>query len=171
LYSGVTTRSASAAAMRSRRARLDRDVVRQEEAAARKWGVPVEPEVRAIDLAGELERDPLVPQRIGARAEEAASELDGLRGFLDRQVAPYDELVAVRLDRRGREADLGMAGDVEEVGRLEMCVTRLVERDDAGDVDRPLDGRLLPTLNRPGEAGHTSLYVDEPELLDLELEG
>ena len=101
----------------------------------------LEPEVGAVDRAGELEPDPLVPHGSGP-AEEAAAELDGLRHSLDCQIALHDEL-AVLDATGGLEAELGIARGVEEVGRLQVSVACLVERRDRCRVDRPFDGRVL----------------------------
>ena len=70
------------------------DLVRKEEAAARKRCVPLEAEVGAVDGADELEADAVVAPRVGARADVLARQRDGLRDALDGQLAVDDELVA-----------------------------------------------------------------------------
>src|SRR5919106_2904420 len=64
--------------------RPERDIVGEEEAAARKRRVPLEPELGAVDRALELEADPLVAGEILAGSEEGALEGDRLRRALDR---------------------------------------------------------------------------------------
>ena len=60
-----------------RERRLERDFVRQEEAAGRQRCVPLEPEVGAVDRAFELETEALVAVRVSAGAQVAPPELDG----------------------------------------------------------------------------------------------
>ena len=122
--------------------RPEDDLVRQEKATGRKRGVPVEPEVGAIDRAGEHDSDPVVSVRIDGRPQEAALELHGLGPTLDRQITFHDELVALAVDGSRLEAELRVSPRVEEIRRLEVAVPGLVERRDGRDVDCPLDGRL-----------------------------
>ena len=67
------------AALTAAKVALQDDVVREEEAAAGERGVPAQPELGAVDGAGELEADPVVPDEVDACADEAARQLDRLR--------------------------------------------------------------------------------------------
>src|SRR6185503_4357031 len=106
---------------------LEADLVREQEAATRKLCVPLEAEVGAVDRAGELESDAVVAPRIGAGADVLARECEGLRDALHGQLAFDDELVTSGLDGDRLEQDVRMALRVEEVGRLHMPVSGLVE--------------------------------------------
>src|SRR6476659_304503 len=150
--------------------RANRDLVRKQEPACRKRGIPVQPQVGSIELAFQLDADPLVPSHVGARAEKSALQLDGLRRALDREIPLDTKFASVERDLGRGEANLRIACGVEEVGRLQVTVARLVEGRDRRHVDGSLDGRLVATLDRPGEARHPTLDGDEADLLDLELE-
>src|SRR4029453_2238940 len=95
---------------------LQRDVVREQETASGKGRVPVEAELRAVDLPLELETETVVAGHVGARAEERASQLDRLRRALDGEIAADDDVVAVDLDLGRSEMKLREALGVEEVG-------------------------------------------------------
>src|SRR6266704_3602359 len=149
----------------------DGDVVRERRLAAREWVVPVDPEVRAVDLRGQVEADALGPVRIGHRRGHRPGDCDRLGDALDRQLAiDRDLAVAVEADVLGRKAELRMPLGVEEVGRLEMSREVLVLDVHTRDLRRALerrslgfDGQLgsdlveLP-LERPGEV--PNLEVD-----------
>src|SRR6186713_3144794 len=129
---------------------LETDLVREQEAAARKRCVPLEAEVGAVDRADELESDAVVAPRIGARADVLARQCEGLRDALHGQLAVDDEFAASGLDGDRLEPELRMALRVEELGRLHMPVARLVERGDRGSVGAARDRRRLSTLDGSG---------------------
>src|SRR6185312_9859911 len=89
-----------------REARLEDDLVRQEESPAGERRVPVQPELRAVDGARELDADSVVSIRVGTCSHELALQLDGPRDVLDRQCTYDDELVAPGLDGGRFEAEL-----------------------------------------------------------------
>src|SRR5206468_888022 len=83
-----------------------RDVVRQRGLARRQRVVPVDPELRPVDRALELEADALLAVRIGDRVDDRALQLDGLRLALDRQVAIDRDVAAGAGDVGRAEGDL-----------------------------------------------------------------
>src|SRR5207344_2608286 len=65
--------------------------------------------------------------------------------------AAHGDLVArAELDRGGAELQLRIALGVEELGRGEVALQRLLVDVDAGDLDRALELRLLAALERRG---------------------
>src|SRR2546430_3665480 len=115
----------------------DGDVVRERRLAAREWVVPVDPEVRAVDLRGQVEADALGPVRIGHRRGHRPGHCDRLGDALDRQLAVDRDLaVAVETDVLGGAAKLGALLGVAEIRRLEAGRAGLLGALDARDVRR-----------------------------------
>src|SRR2546421_2521049 len=149
----------------------DGDVVRERRLAAREWVVPVDPEVRAVDLRGQVEADALGPVRIGHRRGHLPGHCDRLGDALDRQLAVDRDLaVAVEANVLSCEAELRVPLGVEEVGRLQMGREVLVPHVHTRDLRRALERRALSfdgqlgsdlvelPLERPGEVAN--LEVD-----------
>src|SRR5436305_9240334 len=121
------------------------DVVGDEQIAVREGLVPLQIEIAPVDHGFDLEADTLVAPRVG-RAEivDAPDQLDRLRDALERDLAGEPDLAVVGCLRGGRvKADLRMLLDVEELGRGQVCITVLVARVDARNLDRALQHRRL----------------------------
>src|SRR6266487_4361187 len=159
----------------------DGDVVRERRLAAREWVVPVDPEVRAVDLRGQVEADALGPVRIGHRRGHRPGHCDPPGDALDRQLAVDRDLaVTVETDVVGGEAELRVLLGVEEIGRLEMSGEVLLVDIDARDVRRAFERGALAVdgqfcrdlvevaLERPGEVGN--LEVD-PRVNGIQVPG
>src|SRR5215212_6370107 len=98
----------------------DRDLVGEGRLAAGQRVVPVDAELRAVDLGLELQAEARAAERIVERIGHDAEDLDGLGVALDRDLTVDLQLVAVALDRLRGERQLRVALGVEEVGRLEV---------------------------------------------------
>src|SRR3970040_1616856 len=106
-YTSISTPSgASSAAARARAVLYD---------PARKRRIPIQPELGAVDGAGELDADSVVSIRVDACSDEAALQLDGPRDVLDRQLTFDDEFIASSLDSGRLEAELRISLRVEEL--------------------------------------------------------
>src|ERR1700675_1917117 len=91
------------------------DVVRKRRLTAWERVVPVDPEVGAVDLRGQVEADALVAVRIRDRRGHRPGHCNRLGDAPDRQLAvDRDLVVTVEADVLGREAELGIALGVEE---------------------------------------------------------
>jgi hypothetical protein len=118
------------------RGRRQRDLVLEDEAAARQLHVPDDPEAGPVDDGLEADADP-VAGRAGDGAGDRAGQRDRL---LDASGSPGrldGELVAVAADRGRLEGDAGGALDVEEVRREQVALQVLVVDGDARDVALP----------------------------------
>src|SRR6266699_2936503 len=87
--------------------------------------IPNKTEIGAVELPAQRERDPLAAVRMDAAAAKLAVERDRARDALDRQLTRNKEapVVAVELDLVRLKGDLGVALDIEEIGRAEVLVT------------------------------------------------
>src|SRR3954451_9166817 len=113
----------------------DLDLLADEHAAGLEGLVPVEAEVRALDLADDLETDAGVAPRILVNALRDALEDDLARGAANRQVTgDAVGLLVELLDAGGPERQLRVVLDVEEVGRAKMLVALARTRGGAGGV-------------------------------------
>ena len=75
-----------------------RDLVAEDLAAAREVHVPVEAVVVTVDLAFEVDPDPVVAVCAGYRAVDLAAGDDRLGDALDGQLAVDDDLAVLGLD-------------------------------------------------------------------------
>src|SRR5262245_26137831 len=125
--------------------RVDRqlDLVARERHRPRD-AVPVEAEVDAVELTRGADAEALLAaERVGEPALDRASELDGPRRVLDRQVAAEPVVVFVDLlDCGDLERYVGVLLGVEEVGRAKVGVALVVASAEAGDVDLQRAARL-----------------------------
>ena len=135
-------------------------VVREQEAAARKGCVPARgrtPCGRRCRSSSSPIRS--LPQGSFASPKYAARELDWLGHALDREICRAPR----RSRRRARrnvevEPQLRIPLGVEEVGRLQVPVSRLVEGRDGRGVDRSLDGGRVASDDGAREAGYAALH-------------
>jgi hypothetical protein len=100
--------------------------------------------------------DPLSAVRVCEGRRDRACDLDGPGDTLDRDLAAGRDHVAAEVDVLGREVELGVHGDVEELGRQQMRGQVLVLDVDARDVRAALEAGAL--------ALHGQLSGDVPEL-------
>ena len=143
------------------------DVVGENRAAVGERCVPLEAEVRAIDRAGELECELAVPPGVGDGAVDRAGEGDRCAIALDHERAVDRDLGAADRQRAALEAELGVVGDVEEVGggevRGEVLVTD-IDRVGLRDAAKPLVvERRGDAGERRGERGNAHVYDRESD--------
>src|SRR6476659_4246316 len=152
--------------LHERQAAGELDGVVEQCAAARQRGIPGDAMLLAVDLALEVDADPLVAPAILVGAVDLGRQRDRPADALQGQLA----LDAVGCDQGAREGRLRVALDVEEVGRLEVPVAGLVIRDRACGLDAALDAGLLAALQRGLEIQEAAAHGGNLHVADAELE-
>src|SRR5205085_309116 len=126
--------------------------------------------LRAVDAGFEPEAEALPPERVCSRSlGDGSAELDRLGHSLDRELArAFDTVAVTPLERGGAKGDLGIAGGVEEVRRLEMAVQLVVFHIDTRDLRRSLERRLLAAGEDGLEIGEAAAECVHPGVAHLE---
>src|SRR2546422_2537045 len=126
-----------------------------EEAAGFESHVPGEPEVLAVDLGGCAEANALVAHGGGAATVEVDLQGDGPGRAVHGQIAHELPGVVAQWPHRGRcEGDRWVVLHVEEVRALEVGITVVVSRAQAGHADLHFDVRVLRLLGDRDPATH-----------------
>src|SRR5690606_30931163 len=122
---------------------VDGDLVAERQASGLEGGVPVDAEVRTVDLRRRRSARLRLTVAVGRDSAELGRQGDGLRHAAERELAVDEQVVTLGADARRAERHLRELVGGEEVARAEVLVARLLTGVDARDLDRGLDRGVL----------------------------